>query len=147
MRAVATVIAALLVSVVGVPRVLADAGDRATLRATMSAEEEVPKPGPAGGKGAGTFRVDADEGQFCYDLSYSGIARPTAGRIHEGAKGTNGQVVIDLDLAAKGNQGCVTGVDEQVLARIAENPDGHYVNVSTADYPDGAVRGQLSRAS
>jgi hypothetical protein len=147
MRAFATLIAALLVSVVGGPGALADAGDKATLRATMTAEEEVPKPGPPGGKGTGTFTIDADEGKICYDISYSGIGRPAAGRIHQGAKGANGPVAVDLDLATKGNKGCATGVDEQVLGAIAENPDGHYVNISTADYPDGAVRGQLSRAS
>jgi hypothetical protein len=147
MRALATLIAALLVFVTGGPRALADAGDKVTLRATMSAEEEVPKPGPPGGKGTGTFIIDADEGEVCYDISYSGIERPTAGRIHQGARGANGPVAVDLDLATKGNKGCVTGADEQVLVAMAENPDGYYVNLSTPDYPDGAVRGQLSRAS
>src|SRR2546430_14563662 len=130
MRALATLIAALLVAVRGGPRALADAGDKVTLRATMSAEEEVPKPGPPGGKGTGTFIIDADEGEVCYDISYSGIERPTAGRIHQGATGANGPGAVHLDLATKGNKGCGTEADEQGLAARGRNPDAHHADLS-----------------
>jgi hypothetical protein len=32
------------------------------------------------------------------------------------------------------------------LAAILANPNGFYVNVHNAEFPDGAIRGQLSEA-
>jgi hypothetical protein len=31
------------------------------------------------------------------------------------------------------------------MKRIRQNPENFYVNVHNADFPDGAVRGQLSK--
>ena len=39
--------------------------------------------------------------------------------------------------------GCQTDVDETAAAAIFTDPSGHYVNVHSETYPDGAVRGQL----
>ena len=36
-------------------------------------------------------------------------------------------------------------VADAVLDEIVDNPAGFYVNVHTADYPNGAIRGQLMR--
>ena len=36
-------------------------------------------------------------------------------------------------------------VADAVLDEIVDNPAGFYVNVHTADYPNGAIRGQLVR--
>jgi CHRD domain len=65
--------------------------------------------------------------------------------IHQGVKGTNGDVVVDLTEAALANllTGSVTA-DKAVVARIAANPGNYYVNVHTAAFPNGAVRGQLA---
>jgi hypothetical protein len=37
-------------------------------------------------------------------------------------------------------------VDRGLAGRIASNPRAFYVNIHTAEFPDGAVRGQLHRA-
>jgi CHRD domain len=37
------------------------------------------------------------------------------------------------------------GRSRAALRRILRNPKGYYVNIHTASFPDGAVRGQLSR--
>lgn len=112
------------------------------LSATMTAEEEMP-PGPAGAKGTAALKADPDTGEVCYKLTYNGPGKPGAAHIHKGAKGLTGGVVIDLKIAEKGLEACVPADPAAVKAVVAD-PAGHYVNIHTADYPAGAVRGQLS---
>jgi hypothetical protein len=40
--------------------------------------------------------------------------------------------------------GC-TSVDRAEIKEIIQHPEEYYVNVHNADYPAGAVRGQLSK--
>ncbi|MGH8997847.1 MAG: CHRD domain-containing protein [Acidimicrobiia bacterium] len=115
--------------------------EAAHLTATMTAEEEVPVPGPPGGKGDGTF--EAKEAEFCYAFTYSGISEPTAGHIHKGAKGVAGDVVIDLKFPASGDKACVPA-DGAVIDEIVAAPQDFYANIHTAEYPAGAIRGQLA---
>ena len=49
-----------------------------------------------------------------------------------------------FDVAANGLAGCVS-VDRSLVKEIRQSPDEFYVNVHTADFPAGALRGQLSR--
>jgi hypothetical protein len=42
--------------------------------------------------------------------------------------------------------GCVGNQPRPLLRDIKNNPDQYYVNVRTSDFPDGAVRGQLTVA-
>jgi hypothetical protein len=56
-----------------------------------------------------------------------------------------GDIVVDLMPTFTNNVavGTVTSQDEQILANIVANPSNFYVNVHNADFPGGAVRGQL----
>jgi hypothetical protein len=123
----------------------ASAAATTAYRAAMTAEEEVPMPGPAGAKGTADFTVDNQAGTLCYTLTYSGITKPTAAHIHEGAKGVAGPVYVDLDMPKNGDKGCVP-IDKTKAQAIAGNPAGYYANIHTADHPKGAMRGQLAPA-
>jgi hypothetical protein len=46
--------------------------------------------------------------------------------------------------AAGKSSGCAT-VGQPVVAAILANPADYYVNVHNAEFPGGAVRGQLSK--
>ncbi|WP_309092213.1 CHRD domain-containing protein, partial [Phenylobacterium sp.] len=82
----------------------------------------------------------------CYELSVEKIAVATAAHIHKGGPEEAGPPVVPLktpDASGKAS-GCAT-VDKAVIQDIQQNPAGYYVNVHNAEFPPGAVRGQLSK--
>lgn len=106
---------------------------------------EVPDPGDPDGTGAATVKIDAAKGEVCYTITVASIEPPVASHIHEGAQGGAGPVLITFDHTKIGQgEDCLTGQETADLERIVAKPDGFYVNVHTADYKGGAVRGQLS---
>ena len=107
--------------------------------------------GDPNGRGeAYVFGIDGDPKTLCYVLTVEGIAPASAAHIHEGAEGENGPVVVNLAAPADGNAAdCLTEgeagkfVGDQTVAEILANPEDYYVNVHNAEYPGGAIRGQL----
>lgn len=90
--------------------------------------------------------------RVCFGLNVSRIDRPTALHIHRGQAGVNGGVVIPLaplpGAGAPGvSSGCVNVANNAaniaLLAEIQGIPKNFYVNVHTAAFPNGALRGQL----
>jgi len=112
------------------------------LSTTLSGAEEVPAADPDG-SGTATFRIQTSKGQVCYTLEVRDIAPAAAAHIHHAPAGINGPVVVPLTPPTEGtSSGCVEVLLS--LARdIVRNPGDYYVNVHNADYPAGAVRGQL----
>lgn len=112
--------------------------------ATLSGSNEVPAGDPDG-SGTANITLNHGQGQVCYDITVSNIEKPTAAHIHAGAAGTSGGVKVPFKAAADGTwKGCAT-VDKAVIKEIMDNPGNYYVNVHTADFPKGAIRGQLSK--
>ncbi|MGI8516997.1 MAG: CHRD domain-containing protein [Acidimicrobiia bacterium] len=106
---------------------------------------------PNGYGEAYVFGIDGDPTTLCYILTVNRIQTATAAHIHEGAAGTNGPVVVNLAAPADGNAAdCLTEgeegkfVGDQTVAEILANPSAYYVNVHNAEYPNGAIRGQLA---
>ena len=80
----------------------------------------------------------------CWSVMTANINAPVAAHIHRGRAGTNGPVVVPFESEEDGIfQGCANDVDATLIAQIRNNPGNFYVNVHTADFPGGAVRGQL----
>jgi hypothetical protein len=123
--------------------VTADLGIRG-LATIMTGATEVPGPGDPDGIGAAGLLVNADRGRICYALAVKHIAPATAAHIHVGPAGVAGPVVVPLDPpSARGFSANCTNVDPALAAAIVEAPDQYYVNVHNADFPAGAIRGQL----
>ncbi len=115
------------------------------LSATLTGASEVPGPGDPDGSGMGMVRVNPGRGQVCYQLTVSGIAPATAAHIHEAPAGQAGPVAVGLAAPTSGSSsGCVS-IDRKLAIDIIQNPEQYYVNVHNAEFPAGAVRGQLSR--
>lgn len=116
-----------------------------TYYATLTGAQEV-GGGDPDGAGRAEISISDNFGQVCWDLNdISGIDPITAAHIHVGAAGTNGPPVFTLRSANEGGyKGCTDGA-AWTQDRIQGNPQAFYVNVHTAQYPNGAIRGQLRR--
>lgn len=112
------------------------------LGATLNGASQ-PAGGDTDGTGAFSVEVDADAGDFCYMLTVAGTAKPTMAHVHTGAAGASGRPVITVDITGPKDDLCIA-VEPDVLKAILANPAGYYVNVHTADFPAGAIRGQLA---
>ena len=109
----------------------------------MSAAAEV--PGPGKGSGIADLTFDGEKGQVCYTLMSKGADTPTMAHIHKGTAGVAGPVVVPVSPPADGmSKGCAP-VAADVLAAILAAPSDYYVNVHTATFPKGAMRGQLGK--
>jgi hypothetical protein len=118
-------------------------GNVYSLFATLRGDNDIP-PGDPDGFGYARVTIDLDENTVCYQLSVAQTDPPVAAHIHEGGPGTNGPVVVPFEAPATGlSKGCVD-VDPSLASGIIANPNGYYVNVHTAAFPPGAVRGQLA---
>jgi hypothetical protein len=150
---------------------VATAGHTNTLlEATLDGRQEVAADGkrglagdPNGSGEAYVFGIDNDPAKttLCYVLTVDGIAPAAAAHIHEGARGENGPVVVNLGAPTDGNAAdCIredrvlpngspafakdaAGNRLTTVAEILANPEDYYVNVHNAEYPGGAIRGQL----
>lgn len=111
---------------------------------TLNGANEVPGPGDPDGSGKAQITVVKGQGQVCYVIQVYGIAPATAAHIHVGPAGEAGPVVVTLGTPdANGYaRGCVAA-SSSLIAAINRNPSGYYVNVHNAEYPAGAIRGQL----
>lgn len=120
-----------------------DAGARFT--ATLDGANEVPVLGDPDGMGTATILVNPGREQLCYSITVNGIAPARAAHIHEAAAGTAGPVVFGLTAPTAGtSQGCVA-VSREFAKEFIKNPSDYYVNVHNAEFPGGAVRGQLGK--
>lgn len=115
--------------------------------ATLSGANEVPGPGDPDGAATARVTVNTATGAVCVSASTTAIDPITAMHVHEGAAGAAGPVRVDFAVTSGTSVAkCVTASTAQAQAIVA-NPTGFYLNIHTATYPDGAVRGQLAAAS
>lgn len=108
--------------------------------AVLSGAAEVPGPGDTDGAGLAVLTIDGST--IRYTILTQNIGAPTLAHIHAGAAGVAGSPVVTLDVNTL-TSGAAQNVSADVIAAIVANPAGHYVNVHTAGFPQGAVRGQL----
>jgi CHRD domain len=144
----------------------ATAGGGIPIEATLSGYSEVP---PISTNATGTFTatVSANPTRIDYTLAYSNLSSmASAAHIHFGQQAVNGGVVAFLcggggkpacpamggtvsgtivaaDIVAVAAQGIAAGELNEVLRAIANGAG--YVNVHSANFPSGEIRGQIVR--
>ncbi len=111
----------------------------------LSGPQEVPGPGDDDGQGNAWVSVDGETNMVCWNIQVTGIELPAAAaHIHVGAAGESGDVVVPLSAPSlEGVSAGCAAADAALVQAILANPSGYYVNVHTASFPAGAVRGQL----
>jgi LPXTG-motif cell wall-anchored protein len=117
------------------------------LRANLTGQVEIPPGDP---QASGSTEVKVSEGQVCWKVSWSSGLSPNASHIHKAATGAAGPIVVpffksDQPVSGSSKSGC-TEVSAELAKGIASNPANYYVNVHNAEFPKGAIRGQLSSA-
>jgi hypothetical protein len=102
--------------------------------------------------GSGFFSYTIEGDQLCYTLEVRDLTMaPFAAHIHIGPRNVAGPIVVGLltpPAATSTVSECITAVEggdltPAELAAIAADPRNYYVNVHTANWPGGEVRGQL----
>jgi CHRD domain len=111
----------------------------------LTGATEVPGPGDSDGSGTAKLTLNPGKGEVCYELTVANIQEATAAHIHEGAVGKAGPVKVGLDAPKTGTAKGCKNADAAVVQEIMQNPANYYVNVHNAEFPQGAVRGQLSK--
>ncbi|MGA7899826.1 MAG: CHRD domain-containing protein [Nitrososphaeraceae archaeon] len=130
--------------------------------AKLTGQDEVP---PTNTKATGTadFVIYGNGKIMSYNVNVSNIDKVTMVNINQGKEGQNGPVVVNLirfksltptgpvnGQLAQGNissidlKGPLKGMQISDLTRLIEDNNA-YVNVQTSLYPDGEIRGQISR--
>lgn len=130
---------------------------------TASPDQVPPEDGERGNPDAsGTYdlELNSDEEIICFDITVTGANAPfespaaTANHIHRGFAGIGGPAVVLFPNPEAGSDGTLTvdgclqepfNPDEEIsLADIEAAPANYYVDIHTADFPRGDVRGQLT---
>ncbi len=102
-------------------------------------------PGPGDEEGTGSADVILGDGEVCVEVEVTLGAPPMAMHIHDGGVDEAGPVVVDFGRPTSENGWSVCSEAEQsVIDEIAADPAGWYLNVHNEEFPDGAVRAQLS---
>ena len=119
----------------------------ATFSADLRGANESPSVGDPDGSGSASITVSSTLNQICFDIHVSAILLPASSAyLAQGPPGTSGLLVASFTApsASGGSGGCVAGLAAGVVSGILANPSNYYVNVTTFDYPAGAIRGQLT---
>ena len=123
----------------------------------MSGAEEFGGSPPALGAGdpdgsaTGSITVNVGQDRVCWEFTnVTNVAPVNRGHIHKAPAGANGGIVVDFFNVAAGTQGPLTGctttpLGKDLLTDIIQNPSAYYLNLHNADFPAGAVRGQLEK--
>ena len=121
--------------------------EKTVFRVLLTGLQE-PEGGDPNGNADSVVRVGPG-GSLCYRVYARDIAPITGAHIHEAPPGVAGPIVVPFTVPPvtqpNGTQvirGCVN-VGQELAQDILANPSNYYVNVHTAEFPAGAIRGQL----
>ena len=109
--------------------------------AVLTGANEVPAADP---DGLGFAVITINGTTLNYTIFVQNIGAPTAAHIHTGGAGQNGNVFVGFNVNTLTNG--TLPITTEVANAINASPSGFYVNVHNAEFPNGAVRGQLARA-
>jgi hypothetical protein len=112
--------------------------------ATLSGEN-VPGGGDRDGWGRARIRVGDTSNSICVDLEVRSIGRVTSATLNRGGPGASGEQVVRLDRPGGHDQdsGDCDSIGDSLADDIQAHPGEFYVVITTDEFPNGALRGQL----
>ena len=90
--------------------------------------------------GSATMLLNENQGKFNISVNYSGIT-PTAAHIHKGAEGVSGPAIFPFEITE--SPLVLTNVTLTPAQETDLKNGLYYINIHSAEYPDGEIRGQL----
>lgn len=125
----------------------AQSSDRETARvlaARLSGANQALTPGDPKARGVALIRIYYTARRLCWRITVQDLAGATSAHVHKGEIGQAGPPILTLSVPETGEpaQGCMA-VERAVLRDMLLNPASYHVNVHSARFPTGAVRGQL----
>ena len=109
------------------------------MKADLKSSEEVP-PNDSPGTGTADVTLDTDANRVSWQIAHEGLTGdPSAAHFHGPAQvGENAGPIVDI--SANLNEGSADVTAEQLeMIRSGQT----YLNIHTAQYPDGEIRGQV----
>jgi len=122
----------------------AGGGPKVTLQATLDAAEEVPAPSGTlpGAGGTATLEYDETDKSIAYTVTVTNLTGPpVAAHIHQALPGTPGPIRVTLDQNHLAGGASPVPVPADLVEPLFDG--GTYVNVHTAQNPNGEIRGQI----
>jgi len=121
------------------------AADTTAFTADLKGSSEMP-PTESNAKGKAEVTYDDSTKTLRWTISYWGLTgSATAAHLHGPAgEGENAGVMITISPLPSPMKGAAILTEDQSKALVSGNM---YINVHTAKYPDGEIRGQLTAAS
>jgi hypothetical protein len=119
----------------------------ASIRTTLRASQERPKPKGNVKRALGTFtatvKKEGSTATVTWRLTFSRLTgRAVAAHIHSGARGRSGPVIVPLCAPCRSGVRGTASVNESVLNALEAGRA--YVNVHTRRNPAGEIRGQIA---
>src|SRR6185369_128286 len=112
---------------------------------TLTGAAEVPGPGDPDGTGTATITLNPGKSQVCYELTVTKIVPANGAHLHIGAVDKAGPPIVTLAPPTSGSSKECAPLEREKIMDIIKNPTNYYVNVHNAEFPNGALRGQLAK--
>ena len=112
----------------------------------MSGDQVVPGPGDPDGSCSGTIPIDSRINRICWNVQTKDLQLPLSGAlIRVGAAGDEGPEEYRLfpDTFVENPSGCRTEPGSEIRD-LLQNSRDFYLEIYSADFDEGAIRGQLS---
>jgi len=109
-------------------------------KASLTGAQEAPTPNASSATGNATLTFNTTTKIFTLSVTHT-IAAPTNGHIHKAAAGVSGGVIFPFSSFTSPISYTSVALDATQEADLSANL--YYVNIHTAAYPGGEIRGQL----
>ena len=117
-----------------------------TQRAKLTGAEVVSSTGDRDGYATAEVSIANELDQICYDINdIRDISTITSVSINRGKRGQTGPSVLRFETANEGGWKRCVKRTEWLEDKLKFQPGNYYVQVSTSEFPNGAIRGQLTR--